>query len=577
MQKALLTSLLFAIVLYTLPTVAQNREAAFAMNTRLGRGINLGNSFEAPSETAWGNPWNAEYFEIMAELGLNHVRLPVRWEPADRSMAGTPFTIAPSFLVRIQEVIDAALANKLHIIVNMHHHEALYANPVAEKERFLSQWNQIATHFKDYSDSLLFEVLNEPHGQVTPTIWNSLFADALTEIRKTNPTRMVLMGVAEYGGLGAIPQLQLPNDEYIILSPHYYNPFNFTHQGAEWVGPQADDWLGTTWNDTEPERETIEAEFSTALQFSEDNHIPIHVGEFGAYSTADLESRKRWTTFLARWFESKNLSWAYWEFSAGFGIYNPTTKVINTTLSNALLIDAMPEPTPLNLNTIYSSNLTSGTDGWALGVQGGANASLSVSTQKLSISSTQGGTQSWHIQLTRGNLAIYQGRLYKVSFKANALQNRSATFYIGKASEPWTAYSGYSGFNLTPTETQYTFSFTMGSPTDLTARLVFDLGQNTIGLNIWDIKVEESYLITSIEPAQAQVTAYPNPVQSIVTLENLNEYTNASVIAMNGRLMEEVEISTTSQQLNMAAYPPGLFILKLTGRKGNHYLKLVKQ
>ena len=35
----------------------QQREAAFELNTRLGRGINMGNAFEAPTETEWGNPW----------------------------------------------------------------------------------------------------------------------------------------------------------------------------------------------------------------------------------------------------------------------------------------------------------------------------------------------------------------------------------------------------------------------------------------------------------------------------------------------------------------------------------------
>jgi endoglucanase len=73
-----------------------------------------------------------------------------------------------------------------------------------QKERFLSQWNQIANHFEDYPHSLLFEVLNEPHGNLTAGLWNDHFADALVEIRKTNPTRIVLMGVAEYGGLRGI-------------------------------------------------------------------------------------------------------------------------------------------------------------------------------------------------------------------------------------------------------------------------------------------------------------------------------------------------------------------------------------
>src|SRR5690606_8958616 len=141
----------------------------------------------------------------------------------------------PGFLGRIQEVVDAALKNKLHIVFNMHHHEALFEDPNGQKERFLSQWAQIAEHFKDYSDSLLFEVLNEPHGNLTPALWNEFFKDALTEIRKTNPTRIVLMGVAEYGGLAGLPELEVPDDDNIIVTIHYYNPFNFTHQGADWV------------------------------------------------------------------------------------------------------------------------------------------------------------------------------------------------------------------------------------------------------------------------------------------------------------------------------------------------------
>jgi endoglucanase len=254
MKKPYLLLLAILSIIGTGKGQAQNRQKAFDMNERLGRGINMGNSFDAPSETEWGNPWKAEYFEIIAELGFSHVRLPVRWEPADRSMSTAPYTINPAFLHRIQEVVDAALENKLHIIVNMHHHEALFEYPAGQKERFLSQWNQIATYFQYYPDTLLFEVLNEPHGNISPELWNEYFADALVEIRKTNPTRCVILGVAEYGGLGAISQLVLPDDEYIILSPHYYNPFNFTHQGAEWVD-NSDPWLGTEWKDTEADRE----------------------------------------------------------------------------------------------------------------------------------------------------------------------------------------------------------------------------------------------------------------------------------------------------------------------------------
>ncbi|MDR1114682.1 MAG: glycoside hydrolase family 5 protein, partial [Tannerella sp.] len=187
--------------LLTLPLFSQERKHAFDVKERLGKGINLGDTFEAPSEEAWGNPWNPEYFKMIAELGFTHVRVPVRWEPADRSMNTAPYTIYPQFMERIKSVIDEALKNKLHIIINMHHHEALIARPTEQRERFLSQWSQISTYFKDYPDSLLFELLNEPNDQVTSALWNHLASEALSEIRKTNADRIVLIGPAEWGGV----------------------------------------------------------------------------------------------------------------------------------------------------------------------------------------------------------------------------------------------------------------------------------------------------------------------------------------------------------------------------------------
>jgi len=566
--------------LSVLCVTAQNRLPAFEMNERLGRGINMGNCFEAPSEEEWGNPWKPEYFQIISSLGFDHVRLPVRWEPDARSQAMAPYTINPTFLNRIQQVVDTALKYKLHIIVNMHHHEALYENPSAQKDRFLSQWSQIANHFKDHSDSLLFEVLNEPHGNVSADIWNQYFAEALAEIRETNPTRVVLMGVAEYGGLGAIGKLQLPDDEFIILSPHYYNPFNFTHQGAEWVGPDADAWLGTEWKDTEADRETVESEFSFALQFSETNHIPIHVGEFGAYSKADIASRERWTTFVARWFEEKNMSWAYWEFSAGFGIYNPATDELLNPLVDALTYNLMPEPTPVSSTPIYVSNFSGGLDGWTISLQGGAGGSMTATGGKLNISITNGGTQSWHVQVVKNNIPLTKGKMYRVSFKAQAAANRTATFYAGKASDPWNAYSGYNGISIGTTEASYTFSFTMNNPTDPASRLVFDFGTSVSGVSISDIKVEElTTIVTAVEeqPGNAKVSGYPNPVTSILYVDKLDSYRQAELHDTRGQVHRVFTISPGSTSLDVEAIPPGVYVLSLFGNGTRDFLKVLKK
>ncbi len=578
-MKTLFTLLAaFSMVIFPLCGWAQNRQAAFDMNTRLGRGVNMGNCFEAPSETEWGNPWKPEYFKIMHDLGFDHVRLPVRWEPADRSMATAQYTINPAFFNRIQQVVDTARKYKLHIIVNMHHHEALFENPDAQKERFLSQWYQIADYFKSYPDTLLFEVMNEPHGNLTPEKWNTFFADALKEIRKTNPTRMVLMGTADYGGLGGLSKLQVPNDDNVIVTVHYYNPFNFTHQGAEWVSG-ADAWLGTKWLDIEPERETVQSEFRAALDYSTNNNVPVHVGEFGAYSKADIESRERWTTYIGRWLETQNLSWAYWEFSAGFGIYNPSTKQYVEPLVDALLHNPMPEPTPISVKSIYTSNFSVGTDGWSLNANSGASGSLAASGGKLVSTISNGGTQAWHVQLTKSPFSFQKDKMYQISFKAKAEANRGATFYAGKNSDPWTSYSGYSGLTFTTIEQTFVVAFTMGSPTDNAARLAFDFGTDASDVTISEIKVEELYFpVTGLDDIQqGSVKFYPNPTSSWIFIDNSAGFSCAALYDMNGRSMANYRLIGSAPSLSLEGIPTGLYVMELNGNGLSRRMKIMKQ
>jgi aryl-phospho-beta-D-glucosidase BglC (GH1 family) len=467
------------------------RAAAFEMNARLGRGINLGDMFEAPSEGSWGNPYRPEYFRAIADLGFNHVRIPIRWETPERSMAGPPYTIEPSFIARIRSVVQTALDSGLIVIIDMHHHDALYAHPAAERSRFLSQWRQIATAFRDFPPEVLFEVLNEPHDRLTPELWNRYFADALAEIRRTNPTRVVLMGTAEWGGLAALPRLSIPDDEYLILTVHYYNPFSFTHQGAGWVGEESEAWVGTRWQDTEFERQDIETEFRVAQWISSSRSIPIHVGEFGSYERADMESRVRWTRFLARWFEEQGWSWAYWEFSAGFGIYDPERRTLREPLVNALLHDPMPAPRRQASRTIYESDFSRSGDGWTAWNQDGAASRLSARNGSLVLAVDRLGSEGWHVQLVKPSIPLVRGRTYRVTFTASATEMREASVYVGRAGAPWDSYSAYRTVMLVPRPETYRVAFTMGAASDPHARLVFDLGQSAAAVTISSVVVEE--------------------------------------------------------------------------------------
>ncbi|MEE4287637.1 MAG: cellulase family glycosylhydrolase [Mariniphaga sp.] len=575
-MKNLIAILLLAI---SPGLAAQTREKAFDINEKLGRGINYGNMFEAPSETAWGNPWKPEYAGIIAELGFNHVRIPIRWEPSDRSMATPPYTIYSSFLNRIKQVVDSALSNGLYAIINMHHHEALYENPDSQKERFIAQWKQISAFFKDYPDSLLFELMNEPHGNLTPEKWNEFYLEVLDSIRTDNPERIVLIGTPEYGGLGGLPYLEIPDDENIILTVHYYNPFQFTHQGASWVGGNADEWLGTEWLDTETEREMMRQDFAPLKAFEIEHNIPVHIGEFGAYSKADIKSRARWTTFLSRYLEELGWSWAYWEFSAGFGVYNPTNKTFYTELVDALLNNEMPDPGRYVGTPVYTSNFQTGNDGWNLNAQQGASAQLTPANNTLNISINNPGTAGWHVQLQRGNISLQAGKKYRYSFKAKAETTRSMTSYIGMSQNPWSAYSGYNGVTLADTFAVYTFIFDANT-TDNSARMVFDMGNSDIYITITDIKVEEVTFqpptgVSGIEKQNLNI--YPNPVHNRLYFNGSDEFEKITIFNIRGQMVLKSNFQGMKNSLDVSVLKPGVYLVNFSGKEKSVTRRIVKQ
>jgi endoglucanase len=303
-------------------------------SANLGRGVNLGNALEAPNEGEWGVTLEVADFELIKSAGFDSVRIPIRW--SGHAMEATPYTIDAAFFERVDWAIKQALSRSLTAVINMHHYEELMQSPDQHRERFVALWRQIADHYKDYPDKLYFELLNEPH-DISATAWNKLLAETLTEIRATNPDRYIVVGPLDWNSHRRLSDLALPaNDRRLIVTFHYYLPFEFTHQGAEWVDG-ADKWLGTTWEGTRMQRDSIDFDLNIAAQWGKANNRPIFMGEFGAYSKADIDSRARWTSYVARQAEAHGLGWAYWEFRAGFGVYNGQTKRWNEPILTALV------------------------------------------------------------------------------------------------------------------------------------------------------------------------------------------------------------------------------------------------
>lgn len=321
------------------PVAPENTENLnpFEVNRKLGRGINLGNMLEAPSEGAWGFTVESEYFKIIKDAGFNSVRVPIKWSA--HAEQTSPYKINEMFFDRIDWVIENAFKYDLLIIINIHHYDEIMTHPEGQRERFLALWKQISSRYKNYSYDLLFEVLNEPNAFLTPQLWNDFLRDAITTIRSEDKHRTIIAGTADWGGLNALHDLKIPQEETnLIITFHYYSPFQFTHQGAEWVSG-SDAWLGTTWSNTNNERDAVILDFNKVLFWAESNNRPLNLGEFGAYSKADMTSRVLWTAFVSQLAVHYGFSFHYWEFCAGFGVYDTEKKSWQTELLKALLPD----------------------------------------------------------------------------------------------------------------------------------------------------------------------------------------------------------------------------------------------
>ncbi|HLO15963.1 MAG TPA: glycoside hydrolase family 5 protein [Anaerolineales bacterium] len=317
-----------------MPPTTQPEPTPTATSVTLQRGVNLGNMLEAPKEGEWGLTVQEEYFDLIKQAGFDFVRLPVRWNTHAEEAA--PYTLDPAFFTRIDQIVGWALRRNLAIILDFHHYEEMMTDPRRNKERFLAIWKQIAEHYKDYPPSVLFELLNEPNNQIDAALWNQDVSEALAIVRESNPIRDVVIGPVNWNAYDWISTLDVPAEEHIIVTFHYYLPFQFTHQGAEWVEGSVS-WLGTTWDATEAEKAEITAHFDSVADWAKRHHVRILLGEFGAYSKADLASRLRWTNYVAREAERHGFAWSYWEFASGFGIYDPYVKVWKEELLKALI------------------------------------------------------------------------------------------------------------------------------------------------------------------------------------------------------------------------------------------------
>ncbi len=311
----------------------------------MGVGVNIGNTLEntASWETGWGNPPITKAFiDHVASLGFKTVRLPVAWDTYAENGR-----IDREKLERVGEVADWITSAGMFCVINIHWDggwidsgdkkrfgKAFHTFSPEADRKFRSYWSQIARHFADRDQRLIFEAFNEEShfdgagsdsdAYAALEQVNQAFIDTVRATGSNNARRLLIIaGYTTDIDKTATDMFIVPRDTVankLLLSVHYYTPWPFAGMTKD------ESWgkMRQTWGTAEDVAE-LRRNFDKMEDFAKRKDIPVFVGEFGAANSKDPRSRAKWMASVALTAQSRGMIPVLWDIGQDISRNPPFT------------------------------------------------------------------------------------------------------------------------------------------------------------------------------------------------------------------------------------------------------------
>ena len=332
---------------------AAELKTAFARARHLQHGINASEWFaQSPNDysAARTNRYtDAADIALIAKLGFDNVRLSVDATPLEQWPRGNDGLNA-EFMGRLDRAVDTMLADGLAVQIDLHPEEGYKARIKSGDDgvdRMVMLWRQLAAHYATRDpERVFFEIMNEP-AVSDPYRWAGIEARVVAAIREAAPRNTIIATGPNYSGIADLLTQQPLADGNVIYNFHFYDPIEFTHQGAGWGAA----WWTYTHDIAYPADESSMAEslkevpepanrfaleryfldhwdvhrvrltIDEAAAWAKANDVPLICNEFGVYREhADPQSRFNWIRDVRTAFEADGIGWTMWDYRGGFGV-----------------------------------------------------------------------------------------------------------------------------------------------------------------------------------------------------------------------------------------------------------------
>lgn len=170
----------------------------------------------------------------IASFGADHIRL--AFDQMVLEEYDKPFSYRERGFSHLQDFVSWCADEHVNVILNLHKAlgcvcdfkdgRSLLDDPLLQ-ERFIGLWLEIERRFS--GSAAVFELMNEvPSAEDAK--WNALAAKTIAAIRGKNPGRVIMIGGSSYNSVDRLKYMDVPDDDKVVYTFHFYNPFEFTHQ-----------------------------------------------------------------------------------------------------------------------------------------------------------------------------------------------------------------------------------------------------------------------------------------------------------------------------------------------------------
>lgn len=278
----------------------------------LARGVNLSRWFRYPvedSEHHYRTFVTEADLDLLVALGVTSVRLAVE----------------PRYL-HVQwlgEALARLTSRGLVVVLDYHDESRAIESRPGAVEALEQTWSGLAAHLARTTSParVLFEIFNEPVFDMNPSAWFPIRQRLARVIRSAAPHHTIVAGGHHWSSLDGLLHSEPLGDNNVLYTFHFYEPFEFTHQGAPWVPGPARRLSGVRYPALPGQSRHVHQRIGAAAAWAKQYGVPVWAGEFGAYpAVAPRADRLRWLYDVRTSLERHGIGWCLWSYDESLGL-----------------------------------------------------------------------------------------------------------------------------------------------------------------------------------------------------------------------------------------------------------------